>query len=164
MIMALARTQAGSIRFDWKYFPRIMIAIMLLVMGVNMRFIALAVATFPGTATSDDFDTSNRYNAVLDADARQAALGWTERAWVQQGFAVVDLAGPAGAPLAGAALLAHAARPLGADRTIELAFREVAPGHLVATSALALPGQWDLHLEIVKAGYTARVTRQILVQ
>ena len=93
--MAIAHTQTRP--FNWKYFPRIMIGIMLLVMAVNVRFITLAVATFPGTASADDFDTSNRYNAVMDADAKQTALGWTERASVAHGVAMLDLAGPGGA-------------------------------------------------------------------
>jgi nitrogen fixation protein FixH len=164
MIMTAAILQTPARRFNWKYFPRIMIGIMLLVMAVNVRFITLAIATFPGTASSDDFDTSNRYNAVLDADARQAALGWRERASVNQHLAVLDLSGPSGAPLAGAIIQVHAARPLGADQAIPLAFRETVPGHFVATTTLPLPGQWDLQCRINSVDHVALVTRRIVVQ
>ncbi len=162
--MASALVQQRNRQFNWKYFPRILIGIMLLVMAVNVRFITLAVATFPGTASSDDFDTSNRYNAVLDADARQSALGWTERASATHGIAALDLSGPAGAPLAGAVLQVHAARPLGTDQPIPLAFHEATPGHFVAASALPLPGQWDLQCRIKSGDHVALVTRRIVVQ
>jgi nitrogen fixation protein FixH len=148
----------------WKHFPRAMLAIMALVIAVNVRFIVLAVVTFPGQATNDDFDTSNRYNAVLEADARQSALGWTEHATVQGRLVTLDLSGLAQAPLAGAAITATADRPLGTDAAMPVDFHETSPGHFVSTVAWAHPGQWNLNLRITHGGNKARVTRRIVVQ
>ena len=147
----------------WRHFPRYMIAAMLFVALINARFIMIAVATFPGAASNDDFDTSNRYNAVMDATARQDALGWTERASAPAGIATLDLAGPDKAPLTGAAILATAERPLGTDAAITMAFHETGGGHYVAASPLPAAGQYDLKLTISSGGKQVRVTRRILV-
>jgi nitrogen fixation protein FixH len=150
--------------YTWKHFPRYMIAAMLVVIAVNVRFIYIAVSTFPGAASNDDFDTSNRYDAILKAAAAQDALGWTEAASAQGLTAVVDLTGPDHRPLTGAALTANAERPLGSDTFTALAFTQAAPGHYVATSALPMPGQWDLKLQVAASGHTVRVTRRIVTR
>jgi nitrogen fixation protein FixH len=148
----------------WKHFPRYMIAAMLVVIAVNVRFIYIAVSTFPGAASTDDFDTSNRYDAILKAVAAQDALGWTEAARAQALTAVIDLTGPDHKPLTRAALTANAERPLGSDSLTALAFIEAAPGHYVATSALPMPGQWDLKLTVAASGHTVHVTRRIVAR
>jgi nitrogen fixation protein FixH len=148
----------------WKHFPRYLIGAMLVVVAVNVRFIYIAVSTFPGAASSDDFDTSNRYDSIMRAVAVQDALGWSEAASAQGLAAVVDLTGPDHKKLAGAAVTANAERPLGSDAVTALAFKEATPGHYVATSALPLLGQWDLKLQVASSGHTVRVTRRIVVR
>ena len=146
----------------WKHFPRYMIAVMLFVAIVNARFIMIAVATFPGAASNDDFDTSNRYNAVMEAAARQDALGWTERASAPGGIATLDLSGPDKAPLSGAAILATAERPLGTDAAVTIVFHEEGAGHYMAAAALPAAGQYDLKLHISHGDKQVHVTRRIL--
>jgi nitrogen fixation protein FixH len=148
----------------WKYFPRYMIACMLVVIAVNVRFIYIAVSTFPGAASTDDFDTSNRYDAILNAVAQQDKLGWTETVSAQGMAPVVDLTGPDQNPLTGATLTSSAERPLGTDPAIAVTFTEAAPGHYVAASALPMHGQWDLKLNIVQAGHSAHVTRRVVIK
>ena len=151
-----AMTVAG-----WRHFPRYMIAAMLLVFAVNVRFIVIAVSSFPGAASNDDFDTSNRYNAVLAAAAAQDALGWTEHLSAPGRAPVLDLAGPGGA-LAGAVVTATAERPLGQSEPIALTFHEAAPAHYASSTVLPLKGQYDLRLRIVQGGHEVRVTRRVL--
>jgi nitrogen fixation protein FixH len=147
----------------WKHFPRYMIMAMLFVAVVNARFIMIAVATFPGAASNDDFDTSNRYNAVIEQAARQNALGWTERASLQGTLAALDLSGPDNKPLTGAVIVASAARPLGTDPAINLIFHEFPAGHYLADMPLPAKGQYDLGLRISLGGHNVRVTRRVLV-
>jgi nitrogen fixation protein FixH len=148
----------------WKHFPRYMIAAMLVVIAVNVRFIWIAVSTFPGAASSDDFDTSNRYDAILRAVDAQNKLGWTVAATAQDVAAALDLAGPDHKPLTGATISSQAERPLGTDPAIALTFKETAPGHYVAAPALPMHGQWDLKLRIDQGNHTVRVTRRIVVK
>jgi nitrogen fixation protein FixH len=157
--MAAATSTAG-----WRQFPRYMILIMAFVVAVNARFIYVAIDTFPGAASSDDFDMSNRYNAVLAAVAAQNALGWSEHAGAEGATATVDLIGPDHRALAGATVTAQADRPIGTAAPLDVAFREAAPGHFVATDALPAAGQWDLRLRIAAGGHQVRVTRRIVVK
>jgi len=147
----------------WRHFPRIMIAVMLVVIAVNVRFIVVAVASFPGAASNDDFDTSNRYNAVLAAAARTRALGWTVRASTAAATPVLDLTTAGGGKLTGASVTAQAVRPLGNTPDHALKFQETAPGRYTADSALPLPGQWDLNLQIRDGADSAAATRRVVV-
>jgi nitrogen fixation protein FixH len=147
----------------WKNFPRYIMLAMGVVVAVNARFIYIAVQTFPGAATNDDFDTSNRYDAILRAAEAQHALGWTETVGARGGAAVVELTGPDHHALTGAAVAAQARRPLGPDMQTSLKFNEAAPGRYVARTALPLSGQWDLMLNIAEGGHTVHVTRRVLV-
>jgi nitrogen fixation protein FixH len=148
----------------WKNFPRYLIAAMLFVMLVNARFIYVAVTTFPGEASSNDFDTNNRYDKIMVAVEAQNALGWSETAGVQGLAAFVDLTGPDHQKLAGAVLTGTAERPIGTDAPVAMAFHETAPGHYVADRALPMPGQWDLKLRIAQGGHNALVTRRIVTR
>ena len=149
---------------QWRHFPRYMMLAMGLVFAVNIRFIVLAVATFPGAASQDDFDSSNRYNQVLAAVATQNALGWHEQVGAEGAVPVVDLAGADHAPLAGASLFATAVRPLGTAPAVTLQFSQTRPGHFVAAAPLPAVGQWDVQLRIVQAPHEARVTRRVIVK
>ncbi len=148
----------------WRKFPRYMIYAMLVVVVVNVRFIYLAVDTFPGAATNDDFDTSNNYNSVLRAVAAQNALGWTEQASTNAGRPVLDLTGPGHKPLTGAAITAQAERPIGTDAPTLVTFTETTPGHYLAAQPLPLPGQWDLELQIAATGHHVKLTRRIVAK
>jgi nitrogen fixation protein FixH len=147
----------------WKNFPRYVMLAMSLVVTVNARFIYIAVQTFPGAATNDDFDTSNRYDAILRLAQAQDALRWTENVQVQSGAPVMDLSGPDRHALHGAHVTAQARRPLGPNMQTPLAFNEATPGHYVAGTTLPLPGQWDVMLNIDQGGHTVHVTRRVLV-
>jgi len=155
--MAAVTSAAG-----WRQFPRYMILAMLFVVAVNARFIYVAIATFPGAASNDDFDTSNKYNTVLAAVDAQNALGWTEQARADRGIATIDLRGPDHRPLVGATLTAQAERPIGTAAPLDISFREATPGHYVGTPALPGNGQWDLQLRVAAGGHQVRVTRRVI--
>jgi nitrogen fixation protein FixH len=148
----------------WRRFPRYMIGAMLAVVVVNAVFISAAIHTFPGAASNDDFDTSNRYNTVLDAAAAQDALGWTERAIAEHGQTMLDLADREGRPLSGVLIECIAERPLGTDAAKPMMFHEVSPGHYVASAVADLGGQWDLKLHLRLDRHEAWVTRRIVVK
>lgn len=145
----------------WRNFPRYMLAAMAVVVAVNARFIYLALDTFPGAATTNDFDTSNSYNQILAAAEAQARLGWQEEAAAPSGLPRVTLSAH-GAPLKDAVLTGTAERPLGAMAPITLRFTQTAEGSFTADRALPRRGQWDLRLRIVAQGQEARVTRRVV--
>lgn len=146
----------------WRNFPRYMLAAMGFVVLVNARFIYMAVTTFPGAAATDEFDTSNHYDAVLAAKSRQDALGWSEAVSATDRHPVITLRGPSGALLAGGRITAEAERPIGTDAPIALHFHE-AGGLYQADEALPAAGQWDLRLNVAQGGHGVKVTRRIVL-
>lgn len=146
----------------WSHFPIWLCIAMGLVFAVNARFIYVAVTTFPGTPTMDDFDTSNEYNKVLSAVDRQNALGWHVRANDTAAPAIL-LTDKQGQPLTGATVEAVARRPLGNDADVPAKLTQTAPGRYELTPGLRA-GQWDLLLHISADGHDMRVTRRVIVR
>ncbi len=147
----------------WSHFPIWLTIAMGLVFAVNARFIYVAVTTFPGTPTMDDFDTSNDYNKVLSAVDRQNALGWQVRASDATGAPAITLTGKQGQPLAGASIEAIARRPLGNDADVSVTLAQTTPGRFELATGLRT-GQWDLLLHISADGHEMRVTRRVIVR
>jgi nitrogen fixation protein FixH len=152
-------------RSAWRLFPWAIAAFMTIVVAVNLGMVWSALHTFPGQAGGDGFDLSNRYDAVLDRVAAQAALGWSVTAEIDAArHAIVLVTDRSHAALAGATLEGTARRPVGASEETRLVFRETGPGRYVAEAALAAKGQWDLLLSVSALGHDAAVTRRIIVR
>lgn len=153
------------VRSAWRWFPWGVTAALLFVVLVNGGMIWAALSTFPGTAGADGFDLSNHYDRVLDAAARQAALGWRVQASVDaQAYPAITLTDRAGAPLTGARIQAHAERPLGPPEITPLTFQAGSAGLYRAAQALPAPGQWDLQISASVEGKTISATRRVLVR
>ena len=151
-------------RSIWRFFPLAVVAGLGLVVVVNAGLIYAALRTFPGQAGKEDFALSNHYDAVLDREQREAALGWSVVAVTDAaGRPEVTLTDRNGAPLNGASVAASAERPLGAPEEQALAFREATPGHYVASAALPAPGQWELTLSASYGGHDIAATRRVIV-
>jgi nitrogen fixation protein FixH len=155
---------SGNGRSPWRWFPQAMILSLLVVVAVNILMAYYALSTFPGLAVANDFDTSNRYDAVLARAERQAALGWAIDARIEDGRPVLLLNGADGAPLTDAAVSGILQRPLGPPRTAHPAFAAAAPGRYVADAAVAEPGQWDLLLSVTAGGNTLTTTRRLIAK
>jgi nitrogen fixation protein FixH len=157
----IART-AGS-RSVWRFFPLAVIAWLGFVALVNTAMSISALRTFPGTASTSAFDTSNDYNAVLDVAARQNALGWDLQVIQEQGRVVVRLDDRTGSPVGGLVLKAVASRPLGPEQATPLDFAFDGRRH-VATQALPAAGQWDVVIIGTGGPVEYRATRRVTVQ
>ncbi len=147
----------------WRWFPFISIAALGIVVLVNLGFIYEALHTSPGEATKDNFDTSNRYDAVLDLAAQQAALGWTVDASLQGNAPTLHLVGHDGSMLHGAVITGVAQRPLGPLHATPLNFNEGEDGLYRTAEPLSSAGQWELRMQIVYQGKTLDITRRVLV-
>lgn len=148
----------------WRFFPLAIIGGIGLTVAVNATMVWSAVATFPGKAGRDGFELSNRYNAVLDQEARQAKLGWSVRAEADaKGRPVLTVTDASGQPFGAARVEAIASRPLGAEQTTPLVFVDHGGGRFVADQALGLSGQWDLTITTATGGRGITVTRRVHV-
>jgi nitrogen fixation protein FixH len=148
----------------WRFFPWAVIGGLGIVVLVNAGMVFAALHSFPGQAGSEDFALSNHYDAVLDREARDAALGWTVTAVADDsGRPLVMLTQRDSTPLRGASVAASAERPIGAPQPRTLGFRETTPGHYLADAALPVFGQWELTLSASVGGSAMTITRRVVV-
>ena len=137
---------------------------MAVVFAVNGYMVYAALRSFPGIAGTDGFDLSNGYGKILEAEERQAALGWQVIAAVDADRrAHLRLTDKAGAPLPGAAVTARAERPVGPPEETPLAFHPASGGDLIADTTL-FSGQWDVLLTVESGGSTYTATRRLVVR
>jgi nitrogen fixation protein FixH len=148
----------------YRWFPHWLIAGMIFAFLVNAYMVYAAVEGFPGVAGQDGFDLSKRYDKVMAAAAKQAALGWQVDATLgEAGRPVLHVTDQAGAPLSSASVQAEAERPLGPTERTALAFHAVDLSHYEADAALA-PGQWDLLMTVTSGGSRYTTTGRLLVK
>jgi len=148
----------------WRFFPQAIVAGIGVVVAVNLGMVYAALHSFPGKAGNEDFALSNRYDAVLEHEQREAALGWTVAAQFDAtGRPEVRLTMRDGSPLRGAAVQGSAERPLGAPEPHALSFRETAAGHYEANTVLPALGQWELTLSASLGGHDIATTRRVIV-
>ena len=151
-------------RSFWRFFPLAVIAGLGLVVVVNAGMVYAALHSFPGKAGDEDFALSNRYDAVLEREQREAALGWTIVAQTDDaGRPLVRLTNRDGSPLHGALLAGSAERPLGDPDTRSVVFHEANAGHYIADAALPSAGQWELTLSASLDGHEVAATRRVIV-
>lgn len=116
-----------------------------IVTALDVWFVTLAYGSFPGEVSETPYEDGLAYNAVIEARARQAELGWTAR--VQQGtpgVVRVAFADEAGEPLTGLSLSGQFARPATETQDRVVVFQEVAPGLYEGRAQGAGEGAWDL--------------------
>jgi nitrogen fixation protein FixH len=148
----------------WKLFPLAVIAGLGVVVLVNAGMVYAALHSFPGKAGDEDFALSNRYDAVLEHEQREASIGWTLVARTDAtGVPELRLTDRDGSPLSGASVAATAERPLGAPERRALVFHEADNGRYVADASLPEPGQWELTLSASSGDHAVAVTRRVIV-
>lgn len=149
----------------WRWFPLALMGGLGVVILVNAGMVFAALKSFPGKAGSQDFELSNRYDAVLQRSERDATLGWTVQATTDGArLPVVVLTERDGKPLRGASLEGMAERPLGPTETQHLAFHESTAGRYVADTVLLEQGQWELTLSASAGGRQIAATRRVVVR
>ena len=141
-------TTAGS---SYRWFPWAIAGAMALVVAVNLVLAYFAVSSAPRLVTAHPFDEGNGYNAVLDAAARQDALGWQTQLRVEKRVATHGVLSAiiddrAGKPLPGLSVSIQIDRPVGARGEQIIDLKETAPGHYEAPAEFGELGQWELRL------------------
>ena len=162
MIHAVSLTTAVR-RSNWRWFPWAMVGCLMVVVCVNGVLAWAALSSFPGQAVDDDFGASNRYDRILAQAERQAALGWSVSATIDEGRPMLVLAAKDGTPLEHAEIVSVTQRPLGPPQTTTQHLQAIAPGRYRADTALPQAGNWDMMLRVVADGQTLAATRRVTV-
>ena len=125
------------------------------IIGVDTLMIVEAYESYPGEATAQPYEEGLRWDAALDQQRAQAALGWTLTAGLDAaGDIRVTARDRSGAPVVFAHIDAKLERPATVQDMRTLRFVMTAPGVYVARPG-ALSGGWDLSL----SAYDARGRR-----
>jgi nitrogen fixation protein FixH len=148
---AVGRGDRGS------WIPWLFVTFLLVVLAANSALIWLATASWTGLTVDDAYAKGLAYNRNLEAARQQAALGWRPRLAVRVGpgpGAEVELAisDREGVPLTGAAVEAAFTRPTRQGLDVRLHLTAEGRGVYRAEFEPPLPGLWDVHVTIRRAG------------
>lgn len=116
-----------------------------LVISVDTAFLITAYRTHPGQVAAKPYETGLIYNAELERQRAQAALGWRAGAQANPGQLEVVMKDRTGQPLPGLDVSAVLQRPATEQGRTEVSLTERAPGiYAVPTD---VKGTWDVRIE-----------------
>lgn len=121
----------------------ILLSAFALVAAVNGLFIYKAIATYSGDVAVEPYRKGLHYNQRVDADERQARLGWTEAIEMQgtDGPFAVTLRKTSGEPVTGLVVTGQLARATSRHDDISFTATETSPG-VYRADVRAAPGMW----------------------
>lgn len=156
-------------RSAYRWFPWSIAGAMAVVVAVNLAFAYFAFSSSPGLVTQHPFDEGNGYNAVLEAGAREDALGWKGKvafaaAGKEQGELSVVFADRDGQKLTGLAVTAHIERPVEPLGEIVLPLPASGDGRYAAHTELARAGQWEVRVIARRGGDLYEFSERIYVK
>jgi len=125
------------------------VAFFAIVISVNTAFLITAYRTHPGQVAPKPYEAGLIYNAELERQRAQAALGWRAGAQANPGQLEVVMMDSVGQPLAGLDVSALLQRPATEQGRTELALTETAPG--TYTTPTDVVGTWDVRIEAENA-------------
>lgn len=121
------------------------VAFFAIVIGVDAAFLVAAYRSHPGQVAPRPYEAGLIYNAELERQRAQAALGWRAGAAARPAGLEVVLQDREGRPLAGLRVSASLQRPATEQGRTDLVLRETAPG--VYAAGHPLSGAWDVRIE-----------------
>lgn len=146
-----------------RWIPWTFVGGMLLVVAVNLVLVWFALTTFTGVTVGHAYDRGRTYNHVIEAAARQEALGWQTQVSLGDGMRLsVTVTDRLGAPVPGR-LDGDLLRPL-EGTTLPLDFTATGPGRFVARIGPAQAGQWEARLTLLApSGQHLDIRQRVLV-
>jgi nitrogen fixation protein FixH len=171
MGMREVRTAAGGNSGEERksaWIPWVFVGFFVVVIGVNAVMVALALATWTGVETDHPYEDGLAYQATLDAERKQAELGWKvdlafEAADRDHAAVTVTMLDREGAPIHGADVHARFIRPTREGFDSAVALRELGEGRYGAESRVEMPGQWNLVVVGSYDGHSYQVRRRVFV-
>lgn len=138
-------------RFTGLHLAAIVAGFFAVVIAVNVTMATLASRTFSGAIVKNGYVANQDFDDWSAAGERQAALGWTVTARIEEGALVVAARDRAGASIADAAVTVTLRHPIAADRSATLTLHPRAAGTYAAPVHLPR-GQWDALIRLNAQG------------
>ncbi|MGZ9098463.1 MAG: FixH family protein [Brevundimonas sp.] len=126
------------------------VAFFALVIGVDAAFLVMAYRTHPGQVAPRPYEAGLIYNAELERQRVQDALGWRAGAEARPNGLEVLVQDRDGRPRTGLKVSATLQRPATEQGRAEVVLRETGPGQYGADRALS--GAWDVRIAAVDGG------------
>ncbi len=123
------------------------VAFFAVVVGVDAGFLVMAYRTHPGQVAPRPYEAGLIYNAELERQRIQDALGWRAGAEARLDGLEVLLQDREGRPLTGLKVSATLQRPATEQGRADVVLKEEAPGQYGVDRALS--GAWDARIEAV---------------
>jgi len=152
-----------------RWIPWAFVGFFLVVILVNVVMMVFAFSTWPGLSTRNHYLEGLAYNERLEAERRQAALGWQVDLAARLGegrqvAVVLQAADAAGAPLLADSLEVRFRRPAQEGYDFTGQARALAPGRYGLEVEMPLPGLWDLQVEIGRGADRYELTRRLVAR
>ena len=136
------------------------VAFFAVVITVDAAFLTLAYRTHPGQVAPRPYEAGLIYNAELERQRAQEALGWRAAVEARADGVAVLLQDRDGKPLSGLRVTATLLRPATEQGRTVVTLREAEPGQYVGTRP-GLSGAWDTRVEAVGDGPTFVAERRL---
>jgi nitrogen fixation protein FixH len=148
-----------------RWIPWLFVAGMAIVVAANGIMVYFAVSSWAGVTVAQPYQRGLAYNRVIEAAAREQALGWTAEASVQRDGAEiwVELRDATARPLSDVAIDAVLLRPLASAAPIPVTLRAQGQGRYAGAVEPLQRGQWELRLAVTRGADAVHVTRRVIV-
>ena len=119
------------------------------VFAMNGAMIYSAISTYSGIVSNEPYRKGLHYNDRIQADERQARLGWMDTITVTRaGHVVVTLRDRDGQPVSRARLEAQLGRPSTNREDIKLSLSESSSGRYEAQAGALGEGNWTIAVDV----------------
>lgn len=165
---AIERSASAAPRRSW--IPYVFVVGMAIVFAMNAALVWFALSTWTGLVAERPYERGVAYNRVLEAEARQAALGWrAEIAFTPRpgatnaGTIAITILDHEAKGLAGLVVEVSVERPLENLAPIRLEPVYAGAGRYVAEVELPRRGQWNVSVHAAQGGDSLIAVNRIVV-
>ena len=155
-----AAATAASSRSRW--IPWAFVGGFAIVFAANAIMVTFAMSSWTGLDTQDAYRKGLAYNRTLEAERRQAALGWQGAAVWRDGRLTVEMTDGRGDPLTAATMRADFIRPTAEGHDVSVDLAEVGGGRYAAPVTLPLDGLWDVRVVVHRSADTFQINQRIM--
>lgn len=152
-----------------RWIPWLFVGLFGVVLAANGTLAYVATSSFSGLQTEEHYRKGLAYNRVIEAERRQAALGWSvsldfSQSGARNGRLAVRVLDSAGTPLDDATVSARLVRPTQSGYDMNVTLNPAGAGSYEAELKLPLRGQWDIQTQIEHRSGTYRTAERIVTR
>ena len=159
---AAARSQPASQR-SGRWIPWVFVGGFAVVFAANAIMVTFAITSWTGLDTEDAYRKGLAFNRTLEAERREAALGWHGSAVWAGDRLTLRFEDDTGRPLTGAAVRAAFVRPTLAGHDLAVDLTEMGAGRYAASVDLPLDGVWDVRATARRGEDSFQINQRIMV-